>query len=41
VVVRLDASWFYSLFTERERVSGKEVNVTGVIASIALTGAAK
>jgi hypothetical protein len=41
VVVRLDASWFYSLFTERERVSGKEVNVTGLIASIALCGAAR
>jgi hypothetical protein len=41
VVVRVDASWFYSLFTERERATGKEVNVTGLIASIALCGAAR
>ncbi len=41
IVVRLDASWFYSFFTEREAATGKEVNVTGLIASISLCGAAK
>lgn len=36
VLLRLDASWFYSLFPQRETVTGKEVHVTGLTASIAL-----
>jgi hypothetical protein len=41
VVVRFDASWFYSLFTEQELATGKDVNVTGVMASIGLSAATR
>jgi hypothetical protein len=36
IVVRLEASWFYSLFAEEESATGKDVHVQGLLASIAL-----
>ena len=41
LIVRLDANAFYSLFAEREAVTGKDVRVYGVNASIAILGATR